>query len=127
MAAREIAQLLRSIADLIENDDPEQANLLRQVFESSSKNYRQSKSSRVKYSPRLDFSEISSRLARANSRQEGREILKEMKLTKVDLSRLGREFNIHITKSDGSEVVEDKIIEALIGGRLNSKAIRGEE
>jgi hypothetical protein len=46
-------------------------------------------------------------------------------LTKTELEQIARRLSLPILKQDKAERLRDKILEATIGSRLNSQAIRG--
>lgn len=125
MAAPEIVNLLRAIADVIEKSDPEQ---VRAIADALSAGVKQARSIREPTKPtHPDLSNVAKRLIAANSRQDGHAILTEYKLTRNELSQLGREHSVHIVKGDNISDIEAKIVEALVGSRLSSKAIRGDK
>jgi hypothetical protein len=70
--------------------------------------------------------DIVHRLQQARTRDEGTSILVDLNLTKRELVAIARARSVHITKEDNIRRIEEKLVEALIGSRLNSQAIRGE-
>jgi hypothetical protein len=69
--------------------------------------------------------EILGRLQAAQSTEEGFRILREFDLTRRDLIEIARARSVHIVKEDSVPRIEEKLVEAVIGSRLNSQAIRG--
>lgn len=74
-----------------------------------------------------EVDEMIANLQSANSREAAASYLGNLRLTRRDLTAMARRAHVHITKEDNVEQVEQKLVEALVGARLNSLAIRGEE
>jgi len=51
--------------------------------------------------------------------------LEAAQLTRRNLEALARSFEVPVRKEDNLERLRDRIIDATIGARLNSQAIRG--
>lgn len=68
---------------------------------------------------------IQAEFAEAASQDEGFAILDRARLTRADLVRLAKLVDIPVMKSDSVNRLQEKLIEALVGSRLNSKAVRG--
>jgi hypothetical protein len=66
-------------------------------------------------------------LSRLMSREEGGAYLSSLELTKPSLERLAAAFDLPVRKTDTVERLKDRIVEATIGYRLRSEAVRGEE
>ena len=62
----------------------------------------------------------------APNRNAGAEILERSKLNRQDLTDLARFTNVHVSKDNDVPKIKEKLIESIIGSRLNSRAIRGE-
>lgn len=71
------------------------------------------------------FDRLRIELSSAETTESGFSILKEERLTRVELERLARSLDLLVIKRDSAERLEEKIIEALVGSRLNSRAVRG--
>jgi hypothetical protein len=130
MSTREIASLLRAIADVIERNSLTEIEALTTALTQRSGNQRTKKPSdlgKPKYRALPDLSALASRILDAQDREEAKEILEREALTRKELTQLGQAHNVHIVKEDKVELIEAKIVEALVGSRLNSKAIRGEK
>lgn len=69
--------------------------------------------------------EILNRLNEAATREEGRQILEKDCKFKSDLEILARSADLPVQKRDTVSILRDRIIEATIGYRLRSRAIRG--
>ncbi len=66
-------------------------------------------------------------LSQLTTREEGLAYLSSLELTKPSLERLAAAFDLPVRKTDTVEKLKDRIVEATIGYRLRSEAIRGEE
>ena len=72
-----------------------------------------------------DISSVGQRLIALESRDEGLQLLSKAELGRSDLERLARQLELPVRKDDTVERLRDRIIEATIGARLSSRAIRG--
>ncbi|EAV44483.1 hypothetical protein SIAM614_04955 [Roseibium aggregatum IAM 12614] len=127
MASPEIVKLLRAIADVIECGDAEKIKAVTDSLSGQAKLSRAYLTEKDKSRNSIDFSEITKKLVSAETREEGIKILSDFRLTRKALIRLGRENNVHIVREDKVSIIETKIVEALVGSRINSKAIRGDK
>lgn len=73
----------------------------------------------------VDFDRLRSELGAAESTETGFAILHAAKLTRAELERMARSVDLPVLKQDSVGRLEEKIVEALIGSRLNSRAVRG--
>lgn len=74
----------------------------------------------------VEFRDIAERLQASRSRETAALLLHNEKLAgKNDLAKLARFLRIHVNKHDKREMIEDKIVEAVVGVRLRSEAIQG--
>ncbi|MBU8546849.1 MULTISPECIES: hypothetical protein [Roseomonadaceae] len=127
MSTPEIVRLLRAIADVIERSDSTEVRAVAEALEKKpSSGRRQSSKAQKNLDLRSDLDLVTSKLMQISDRGEGRGFLASLRLSRADLTLIGRKNNVHILKEDNLSAIEDKIIESLIGARLNSKAIRGE-
>lgn len=127
MSTPEVARLLRAIADLIEASGSANISALTsEITQLAPKSSRKLPTTVNRREPRPDVPVISERLIAASGREEAFEILTEARLTRKELTELSRGHNIHVVKTDNIETIEGKIVESLVGSRLNSKAIRGD-
>ena len=69
--------------------------------------------------------DIMEQLSTVEDTKSGIEILQSAKLTRAELETIARLIDVPILKQDAVLRLEEKILEALVGSRLNSKAIRG--
>ena len=123
----ELAQLLRRLAAVIE---PMNADEFRQFIDRTgavstlpSGGEKLTRPARA-LKPQ-ETSQIVGRLQAAKTREEGTAILRALKLTRRQLWEVARARSIHIAKEGSASRMEEKIVEAIIGSRLNSEAIRG--
>lgn len=63
-------------------------------------------------------------LRRADSRELGYAILTGHNFTRRELETLAKRANVHVVKNDNIDIIEEKLVESLIGSRLNSMAIQ---
>ena len=80
---------------------------------------------KIKTEP-LDVHRVTSRITASASRDEGAAFLAELRLPRRELVVIARRSDVHVTKEDTVGDIELKLVEALIGSRLNSRAIRGD-
>jgi hypothetical protein len=133
MNGQELARFLRALAKSVERMPlgeierlPELLEKL--VIEEPAKEKRRSqgppKSEKFGQAPLL---QILTELRQAPSRESGSDILERNDLTRAELTSLARLAQINITKKDDIPRIREKVIESIIGSRLNSLAIRGED
>ena len=53
------------------------------------------------------------------------QILEKLDFTRRDLEAMARDRNVHVTKDDNVRRIKEKLVEVIVGSRLNSAAIRG--
>jgi hypothetical protein len=63
-------------------------------------------------------------MQRAQTREEGGHILEAASMTRAELEKVARHLNLPILTQDKIERLREKILEATVGSRLNSAAIR---
>ena len=73
-----------------------------------------------------DLDRLRKELEVSESTRAGLALLEEVALTRAELERMARSLELPVTKHDSVSRLEEKIVEALIGARLNSRAVRGE-
>ncbi len=125
MSTPEIAALLRAIADVIESSNPPDVASVTAALTDSGERGSKSRPPAKRSDP-PPLASISEALLSFADRDVASRFLAEHSLTKKDLTALARDNNVHVTKEDNMEKIESRIIEALVGSRLNSRAIRGE-
>jgi hypothetical protein len=128
MMEKVLPRLMRAVAKAIDRKDYKSLQAAQELLDSAGKSDGLEgvaiSSSRVAHDFSLD--EISTMLANSPSRESGFAILEQNKLTRKDLVQIARQNSIYTTKEDRIAAIQNKIIEALVGGRLSSSAIRGE-
>jgi len=72
-----------------------------------------------------DFNVLVEKLTSFNSREEASDFLFRTFETKRPLEQLARSLDIPIIKQDKVEILREKIIEATVGARIRSEAIKG--
>lgn len=73
-----------------------------------------------------DLAGLAIRLRHVESREMAYQLLARAQLTKNELEQLARMLDLPVQREDDAEKLRQKIIEASIGSRLNSRAIIGE-
>lgn len=73
----------------------------------------------------IDFDDIQRNLSAAESTEAGFKILDKVRLSRAELEKMARSLDLPVMKQDSVGRLEEKIVEALIGSRLNSRAVRG--
>ena len=74
-----------------------------------------------------DYQAIIDMLGQTENVKSGTDILQGYKLKKVGLEKIARLIDAPVQRQDTVSRLEEKIIEALIGSRLNSNAIIGDK
>jgi hypothetical protein len=73
-----------------------------------------------------DAEKIRADLSSMNSSEEGHDYVEELGLTRERLRHLASALDLHVPRSDTAEKMKGRIVEATIGYRLRSEAIRGQ-
>jgi len=130
-----IARLLRLLADSIERSSPADfeallagEGIIRLVEKGLGRSKRGSQRSHdwpPKQATKTDLVVLADRLRRLQSRDEGLDLLENSSLGKKQLEQLARLMDLPVAREDDVEHLRNKIVEASIGSRLNSQAIRG--
>jgi len=79
------------------------------------------------FETRVELQRIIDELSASASMQTAVEALRSARLSKADLEFIARRVDVPIARHDSISRLEEKILEALVGARLNSKAIRGND
>lgn len=119
------ARLLRAVANLVEKASPEELGALLKGQASLSVSKKESARTEA-HTSQLDLKALAEKLLTLNSREEGHSLLLSESLARRELETLGRLLRVPILKTDNMDRLTQKIIEAAIGARLNSVAIRGD-
>ncbi|WP_162602813.1 hypothetical protein [Streptomyces sp. CS090A] len=73
-----------------------------------------------------DLDRLREDLINASSREVGEDYIENQKLSRADLQALARALDIPVRKGDNMNAIKEGIVEATIGYRLRSGAIRGD-
>jgi hypothetical protein len=130
--SRQVARLLRALAALVESSGSDEVASLLEAQTSLSKGKRRHASgenslpldSAHQLPP--DLPKLAETLQGLRSRDDGLSLLASAALTRKELEALGRLLGTPILTTDNRERLTEKIIEASIGSRLTSEAIRGD-
>jgi hypothetical protein len=126
-----LVHILRRIADAIERSDvPEwedfDIELKPKNMRSKLQHDHEARSNR-KIGIRSDeVEDLLDQLMKAPTREAAFEILERLNFTRKELEALARPRSVHVTKDDNVQRIREKLVEAIVGSRLNSLAIRGE-
>lgn len=119
---RQVAELLRAIATAIENG----VDLTSIALDLAGRHSTETKSVRSDIAQKR-IAEIIQLLQRSKTREEAISIIRNQKLARRDLIEIARFCSAHVTKDDKVSRIEEKLVEAIVGSRLNSEAIRGSQ
>lgn len=125
---RVASAFLRALADAIDElHERELDALLRgaridTLIKSSAKNQRATSSDDPSVSQQAEV--LMSNLTQASSRNEARNYLRMMKPSRRILVRLAQGRDVHVIKEDTIAVLIEKLVENVVGSRLDSAAIR---
>ncbi|MFT8444037.1 MAG: hypothetical protein ABF751_05115 [Acetobacter orientalis] len=125
LASPEIVLLLRALANVIEKGDSQLVSRLTEELSKPLKSSNKNSEQDVSFDHDSLLETVMSELVSFDSREKGVAYLKDARLTKRQLIAIGKKNKIYIAKSDTIAVLEDKIVEALLGSKLSSKAVRG--
>lgn len=118
--------LLRIVADLLDRVSPDDMDALldgRSRLEVSGR-VTQPKSHRPKEKI-ANTSAVIDLLRDAQTRERATAVLEAEGITKVMLEAVARELDLPVLRSDTVDRLRQKIVEAAVGYRINSEAIRG--
>ena len=73
----------------------------------------------------FEFQDLVDQISALNDRKVAVKLIDDQQLTKANLEKIARFLRVVLTKSDNMERITEKIVEALVGSRLSSEAIRG--
>jgi hypothetical protein len=126
-----IAKLLHRLAQMVEHSSMEELEALlegRASLVVSTRRVERGDGELKKRRPRSgkDLAKLGVQIRQLESRDAGLNLLLRAHLTKKELEELARLMDLPVLREDDSERLRQKIVEASIGARLNSQAIRGE-
>lgn len=73
----------------------------------------------------VDLDVVVDALGRARTRHDAMSILERGGITKALLEKLARRLDLPVLRSDSVERLRQKIVEGVVGHRINSEAIQG--
>jgi hypothetical protein len=122
------ASALRRLAAAVERmSDEELARLNEPGTEIEIKVLRRRAKEELSPEGRLDLVEILAKLTAFANRADASNFLEGAVETKKGLEQLARHLDVAVLKQDKTETLRDKIIEATVGARLRSEAIKGSD
>jgi predicted house-cleaning noncanonical NTP pyrophosphatase (MazG superfamily) len=126
-----ITKLLHRLAEMVEHSSMEELEALlegRASLVVSTRRVERGDGEPKKRRPRSgkDLAKLGVQIRQLESRDAGSNLLLRAHLTKKELEELARLMDLPVLREDDSERLRQKIVEASIGARLNSQAIRGE-
>jgi len=129
-----LARLLRAFAQIVESSTEDELKALERlsISEILSAGGASKRPSTVKLrrSPRPsesgDFTKLIESIRYLPSREAGVSLIERENLDKRSLERIARHLDLPVLREDSSRRLVQKIVEAIIGSRLNSEAIRGD-
>lgn len=72
-----------------------------------------------------NWASLATRLLELATRQQGLDVLAKADLTRKELEGFAKSYDVHVIKTDSAAHISEKIVEAFIGARLSSQAVRG--
>jgi hypothetical protein len=125
-----LANILRKLADAIENsnvDEQEDFDIEVKPTRMRTKPTRGhgSRSNRKTDVSPEETEDLLGQLDKVTTREAAFEVLERLELTRKELEALARPRSVHFTKDDNVQRIKEKLVEAIVGSRLNSLAIRG--
>ncbi|MCR5874756.1 hypothetical protein LRS10_11615 [Phenylobacterium sp. J426] len=123
------AKLLRALARAVENASPEDVEALINGMSKRPKPVRgrdiAPRRGPTEKIDRIWVEKTLQELGSAASREDALRQMEKLNLSRRELAALAKYRNVHIVKEDNIGTLEQKLVEALVGARLNSLAIRG--
>ncbi len=125
---KDLSKLLRLVADVSDSDQPELISYVYNAARSARSDFGKRKKMGTEQSEKLRpiSTEDIVKLEKFESREELGLYLKTRYPRKSDVESVARGLEISISKTSNYEEIVDKIIDASIGYKLRSRAIRGE-
>lgn len=127
MQGAELARILRKIAAAIEKSDAVELGDFDIEFKPRKTGAKPSRNQLTHAKVRPNEVEyLLHQLNKSPTREAASELLEKLNLTRKELLAVARPRNVHVTKDDDVKRIKEKLVEAAIGSRLNSLAVRGE-
>jgi len=130
MRQTEVAKILRKIADAIERSSVETLEDFdielkpRRMRTDPAHGGEKRSTRRVALNP-AEVKNLLEQLKEVSTREAAYEILEKLDFTRRGLEDMARDRNVHVTKDDNVQRIKEKLVEVIVGSRLNSAAIRG--
>ncbi|MGO9568038.1 MAG: hypothetical protein ACLP5H_10890 [Desulfomonilaceae bacterium] len=128
MNKKEIAALLRAVADLLERTDPRDVKRLLEgraslVIGDPQKDFEPHPSN---LQIKVHWEKVKKRLEAARTTAEGLQILREegADRTKRDLEELARHYDVAVRKSEPMANLANRIVDAVVGSRIYSETMK---
>ena len=125
---QKLAAVLRMIADLVEKSSPEEMEKLQHLsLADVLADAVPKKKGKRKQDAKSDAPELRTFIEGLNgstTREEAASKIDQASLGKADLEVVARELHLPVLREDSSKRLVEKIVEATVGSRLNSLAIR---
>ncbi|WP_263385739.1 hypothetical protein [Granulicella arctica] len=123
-----VAAVLKLILELAERATPEELEELRslelEVLLSPLRQHKVPRATPSQKDRNLDIERTKSALSDAKTRDEAFSMLNREILNKKELEGLARSLDLPVSREDNIDRLTSKIVEATVGSRLNSEAIR---
>lgn len=130
--AKIISQILADVARLIESGDQSALSTVSRVLRDSvlhasnaAPHKKKEKKLALDLSP-LDSDSVRRKLSSFDSREELGEFIRNNYPKKTDIVSISRLIRVPVIREDNYEALVEKLIDATIGYKLRSRAIRGE-
>jgi hypothetical protein len=125
-----LADILRKIADAIEKSSVDEledfdVELTPKKMRHRALNEHESRANKKADLAPKEAESLLDELMKSATREAASDILDKLDLTRKELVDLARPRSVHVTKDDNVKRIKEKLIEAIVGSRLNSLAIRG--
>ena len=123
-----LAKLLRAISGAVERNDELALECALKAVSANTKPVKSKSNAKRSIEPKVMLSEadISKLVSECSDRVSATTLIGSYRLTRKELASLARFNSVHVTREDRQIDVLTKIVEALVGARLSSIAIRGD-
>lgn len=130
MSQSKVVRLMRQMSAYMADMDDADAELFLADLEAVFRARERAGQKRVKPAGKSELranpNDVVDWLRQVNTREEGMEFLNREVTNRRELAQVSRVADVYISKEDTIDKIREKLIEALVGSRLNSMAIRGE-
>lgn len=127
MSATTQARILRALSTLFEFGDERALRAIANDLERRSKSLTETRhrSMHIAEQSSIDPSAILDALEKTSTREQGELMLADLQLSRKELTQIAKLGDVHVVKEDTVSVIVEKLVEAIIGARLRSAAVRG--